>query len=130
MAGIVPSGPQYGDKTALRQAGVKFSPETETPTFFNPSGGRPRKTAANPMGLPQVPSAQASAPDDPLIPQEHQDLFDRATNLAAAARGWDEVARSPQATPQIKRIAAAVRKAAEIAVLQGRHGTPYVNGEL
>jgi hypothetical protein len=135
MAGLQPSGPEYGDVGALRQLGVKMSPETQTPTFFNPKGGRPKGPtpvgfgpaaalggAGNSTGTPPAEEFQ--------VPAEHQSLVARATRLAAASRGWTALAATPaaQGDERIQRIALAVKQAAKMAVLQARDGTPFYRG--
>jgi hypothetical protein len=127
MAGLVPKDPQYGDQTALRRLGVKASPETGTPTFFNPQGGRPKS-------VPQLPQAaafggaQTALPPAPDISAEHQSLYQRASDLTAAARAWQKLANSPLATPKIIATAQALREAARLAILDAREKTPYVKG--
>ncbi len=130
MAGLVPKEPQYGDQTALRRLGVKSSPQTGTPTFFNPQGGRPPKVPM-PGAAPQTAALGASQqvpPPASVISAEHQSLYQRSTDLAAAARTWTKLAESPIATARVKQIAQAVREAARLAILDARNGTPYVKG--
>lgn len=123
MAGLQPQGPQYGDVSAMREMGVKYSPETSTPTFFNPKGGRP-------PGATQAPAlgggpAPVAPPQEAGIPAEHQDLFQRAHDLAEAALAWQSVASRPGASEKMKLIALAVKGAAKIAVINAREGTPF-----
>jgi hypothetical protein len=123
-AGLQSKEPQYGDIGAMREMGVKYSPETSTPTFFKPQGGRPPTQAG------QVPAPggamPAGSPPAPGIPPEHEDLMTRAKELADASRSWQVAARQPGATEKVKRIAAAVKEAARIAVMQTRSETPFI----
>lgn len=126
MAGLQPTEAQYGDQTALRRAGLKMSPETSTPTFFNPQGGRPPEAGAAPaLGGDQ---AAAPPPAESVIAPEHQSLYERSTRLAAAARAWGQLAQSPMATEEVRRTALALKEAARIAILDARAGTPFVKG--
>lgn len=127
MAGLQPKEAQYGDQTTLRRMGMKMSPETGTPTLFNPQGGRPPEAPGAP-----VPGGNQTAALPPAeavdIAPEHQSLYDRALELSNAARSWAELAATPIATPKIKRTAAALKEAARLAILDARAGTPWVKG--
>jgi len=125
-AGLVPNEPQYGDIGAMREMGVKYSPESSTPVFFKPQGGRPPTQA----GQVPVPGGALPSGSPPLggIPTEHEDLLQRADDLAQASRSWQAAARHPDATTKVKRIAAAVKEAARIATMNARTGTPYRRG--
>lgn len=129
-AGLIPKEAAYGDKTALRRAGMKDSPVTGTPVLFKPQGGRPPETGAQPTG-PAVPALGG----DPLatppvggVAPEHQSLYDRSANLAAASQAWQAFAASPLATEKVKRIALALKEAARLATLDAREGTPFNPG--
>ena len=130
MAGLQPKEAQYGDQTMLRRSGLKFSPETQSPVFFNPQGGRPPEAGAPPGGeVPMLGGAQqATPPVETGIAPEHQSLYQQAVNLASASQAWQAYAASPLATPRTRRIAAALKEAARIAIYDARHGTPFVRG--
>jgi hypothetical protein len=129
-AGLIPKEPAYGDQTTLRRLGVKSSPVTATPTFFNPQGGRPPKVPMPGAGgqAPALGAPQQAPPPAAGISAEHQSLYQRSVDLAAAARTWTKLAESPLATARVKQIAQAVREAARLAILDARNGTPYVKG--
>ena len=122
-AGLHPKEPQYGDVGALRELGVKQSPESSTPTFFAPQGGRPRQKGQFSAHGGALPQGSPPAPED--IPTEHEELLQRADDLAQASRAWSIAAQSPGATAKMKRVAMAVREAARIAVMQARTELPY-----
>ena len=141
--GLGPAEPQYGDKTALRKLGVKSSPETGSPVFFNPVGGRPKVDTQFPQGFNMAPPAQDAAVSGdvgqavppPLpetnagIPADHHDLIDRALKLSRASVGWSLLAQQPGADPETIQMAQAVKGAASIAIQEARDGTPFYRGQ-
>jgi len=127
-AGLVPKEPQYGDIGAMRQMGVKYSPESNVPTFFKPQGGRPPTQAGQVPVLGGTPAPGSPPTGEQLIPAEHQDLIQRSVDLAAAARSWAAAAALPTSTEKVRRIALALKEAARIAASQAREGTPFTRG--
>ncbi len=126
MAGLIPTEAQYGDQTALRRLGMKASPETGAPTFFNPQGGRPPQVPQ--AGVPVLSGNQQALPPASDIEAEHQSLYQRAADLVSAARAWQQLADSTLSTPKIVQTARALREAAKLALYDARNKTPYVKG--
>lgn len=127
-AGLIPKEAAYGDKTALRRLGMKDTqPGGGAPVLFKPQGGRPPEAGAQPT-VPVLGGADPATPPVGDVSAEHQSLYDRATNLAAASQAWQAFATSPLATEKVKRIALSIKEAARLAALDAREGTPFQTG--